>query len=977
MKTDAKRPEGPTLLKRNLSPLAVWALSFGCAVGWGSFVMPGTTFLPIAGPIGTTAGILVGALIMLIIGFNYCFLIERYPEAGGTFTYTRNAFGYDHGFLSAWFLILVYLAIIWANATAIPLIFRTLIGDALHFGFHYTIAGYDIWFGEILLSVVSIGVFGLLTLRGGKTVSIVQIALAIALIVLVTAGFIVTVTGRGGEVPAIRPRYSPEHTNAVGILFIIFLAPWAFAGFESVSHSAEEFRFQPKKTLPIVIVALVTSSLAYIFLALIATTAQPEGHSDWFSYIRDLGSYSGVESNPVFYGIYRAMGKTGLVLFGIAAACGIITGLIGNLVAASRMIYAMAADSLLPSRLKELNRFGAPKYAILFLILISLPIPFLGRSATGWIIDVNTIGIIIAYTYTSAVAMKLSFRENKPLIHVTSILGIAVSGFFLLYFLIPTAWSVGRLSTESYMILLAWSVLGFVVFNLMYRRDPLNRMGKSTVVWVFLLLMIFFASFIWVFGETEAATDRAVATLSDYYANELSSAGAAYTVDRRSKLLLTLEGVFGNVTSTILRNSVIQFILILASILIIFRIYGNVRKSHETAVQDKTIAEQSSQAKTTFLSNMSHDIRTPMNAIIGYVSLAKREKNLSPRVEDYLTKIQSSSDHLLALINDVLEMSRIESGRMELAPIPIDVTKMMDDVRDLFSTQMKAKKLTYDVKCVNVRDRFILCDRNRMNRVLLNLISNAFKFTPEGGTVSVTLEQTGRDAENGRADYVLRVKDSGIGMSKEFAEKVFEAYERERTDTVESIQGTGLGTAITKSIVDLMGGTIDVETEQGKGTEFIIRVSFPIDPDAAVASDAFAAEAAAGNAFRGMRVLLVEDNDANREMEKVLFENIGFTVDAVENGMDAVEAIASSVPGEYSAVLMDIEMPVRNGIEATKTIRSLKNPALAGIPIIAVSARAFSEDIAAVRDAGMNGHIAKPIDMNQVVKTLSEILLQG
>jgi CheY-like chemotaxis protein len=297
----------------------------------------------------------------------------------------------------------------------------------------------------------------------------------------------------------------------------------------------------------------------------------------------------------------------------------------------------------------------------------------------------------------------------------------------------------------------------------------------------------------------------------------------------------------------------------------------------------------------------------------------------------------------------------------------------MDETKNLFAAQMAEKGLDVEVKC-DLADANVLCDANRLSRVLLNLISNAYKFTPAGGRVAVSLSQTGRDEKG--ASYTLSVKDTGIGMSPEFAAKVFEAYERERTDTVESIQGTGLGTAITKSIVDLMGGTIDVETEQGKGTEFIIRVSFPIDPDAAVASDAFAADAAAGNAFRGMRVLLVEDNDANREMEKVLFENIGFTVDAVENGMDAVEAIASSVPGEYSAVLMDIEMPVRNGIEATKTIRSLKNPALAGIPIIAVSARAFSEDIAAVRDAGMNGHIAKPIDMNQVVKTLSEILLQ-
>ncbi len=970
------KPDGAPRLIRSLSPLAVWALSFGCAVGWGAFVMPGTTFLPIAGPMGTLIGILAGTLIMLIIGVNYCYLLNRFPDAGGTFSYTKNIFGYDHAFLSAWFLVLVYLAIIWANATAIPLIFRTLIGDALHFGFHYRIVGYDIWLGEILLSVAAIVLFGLLVLRGGKTVATVQILLAVALIVLVTACFIVTFTGRGGEAPDLLPAYSPDHRNGVGILFIIFLAPWAFAGFESVAHSAEEFRFQTKKTFPVIVAALVTAAAAYIMLALIAASAQPEGYTNWFDYIRSLGAHSGVESNPVFFSIRRAMGRTGLILFGIAAACAMITGLIGNLTAASRMLYAMADDGLLPASLAKLNRFGVPKQIVLSLIVISLPIPFLGRSATGWIIDVNTIGIVIAYTYTSVDAMRLSFKENRPLVHVTSVLGVIVSAFFLLYFLFPTIWSVGALSTESYLILLSWSVLGFIIFAWMYRRDPKERMGKSTTVWVVLLLMIFLTSFIWVIGATEAATESAVSRLSGYYSDSIRSLGVPFTDDNRAEMLRTIEDAFGQVTGTILRNSVIQFAMILASVLIIFQIYGSVQKSHESAVQDKTIAEQSNQAKSIFLSNMSHDIRTPMNAIVGYVTLAKREKDLSPKTAEYLSKIEASSDHLLALINDVLEMSRIESGRMELMPVPTDAVKMMDEVRDLFSTQMKTKNLTYTVTCEDVRDSKILCDRNRMNRVLLNLISNALKYTPEGGAVTVTLKQTGRDDAARRANYILSVKDNGIGMSKEFASKVFDAYEREKTTAVENIQGTGLGMAISKSIVELMGGSIDVFSEQGKGTEFVIRLSFPLDPEAVEYAERLTDGVKPDAAFRGMRVLLVEDNPSNREVETILLEEVGFVVDSVENGEDAVETIAASTPGEYSVVLMDIEMPVKNGFDATRVIRSLKNPALANIPIVALSARAFSEDIAAARNAGMNGHIAKPVNMQTVIDTLSDVLLK-
>ncbi|MBR5741430.1 MAG: amino acid permease, partial [Firmicutes bacterium] len=617
------RPNNPETasprLSRNLSPLAVWALSFGCAVGWGSFVMPGTTFLPIAGPLGTVLGVAAGALIMFVIGVNYSFLMNKYPDAGGTFSYTKHVFGYDHGFLSAWFLGLVYLAIIWANATAIPLIFRNIVGDTLRFGFHYTIAGYDVYFGEILISLASLVIFGLVCLRGTKTVSLIQIFLAVLLIVGIVTAFALTFTKEGAAQAAFTPAYSPDHPSWIGILFIIFLAPWAYAGFESVSHSTEEFRFSPKKSLRVMTAALVTAAVAYILLALIGSSAVPSDHANWFDYIKDLGSHSGVEGIPVFNGIYRAIGERGLVLLGVTAAAGIITGLVGNMFAASRMLYAMAEDGLLPSPFARLNRYGAPKAAILFLIVLSLPIPFLGRSAIGWIVDVNTIGVTIAYAYTSAAAFRAAEKGQGGIIRITGLLGVLISGFFLLYFLIPNISSIASLSTESYLILLVWAVLGFVVFYFVYKRDGGQRMGKSTTVWVVLLILIFFTSFIWVLGSTRTETDIAVNRLYGFYADEIRATGAPFSVDRQSKMLLAFDEAFSRVTGAILRNSVIQFVLILLSILIIFRIYGSVQKSHQSAVKEKTIAEAGSQAKTNFLSNMSHDIRTPMNAITGYV----------------------------------------------------------------------------------------------------------------------------------------------------------------------------------------------------------------------------------------------------------------------------------------------------------------------------------------------------------------------
>ena len=413
------------------------------------------------------------------------------------------------------------------------------------------------------------------------------------------------------------------------------------------------------------------------------------------------------------------------------------------------------------------------------------------------------------------------------------------------------------------------------------------------------------------------------------------------------------------------------------------------RKQQAELIAAKERAEEGSRAKSQFLSNMSHDIRTPMNAIVGYLNLAKDlhkvceacpsyqadmcRDNIPDRIYNYLNKIDASGQHLLALINDVLEMSRIESGKMELELAGMNVVTALDEVHDMFATQMSGKNITFTVDTSGVRDKFIICDKNRLNRVLLNLLSNAYKFTPEGGKISVTLNQLG-DAHDGSADFELRVKDSGIGMTPEFAAKVFEAFERERTSTVSKIQGTGLGMAITKSIVDLMGGTIRVETAPGQGTEFIINGAFKL-------ADEMQGEIAAENSaaaqivdFTDKKLLLVDDIEVNREIAKMLLEGAGFIVDTAVDGQDVVSKVASSKPGDYDAVLMDIQMPIMNGYEAAKKIRALPNPRLARIPIVAMTANAFSEDVKAALDAGMDAHIAKPIDVANMMTTLAKIL---
>ena len=518
-------------------------------------------------------------------------------------------------------------------------------------------------------------------------------------------------------------------------------------------------------------------------------------------------------------------------------------------------------------------------------------------------------------------------------------------------------------------------------------------------------------------------------------------------------------------------------------------------------------AETANRAKSTFLSNMSHDIRTPMNAIIGFTTLAISNIDDKDRVKEYLAKTLASSNHLLSLINDVLDMSRIESGKIHLEEVEVNLSDVLHDLKTIVSGQIYAKQLELYMDATDVTDEDVYCDKTRLNQILLNLLSNAVKFTPAGGTVSVRVRQLAGKV-HGCGQYEFRIKDNGIGMSPEFAKKIFEPFERERTSTVSRIQGTGLGMAITKNIVDMMGGTIEVQTAQGKGSEFIICLPMrtqdehrPVEKiteleglKALVVDDDFntcdsvtkmlvkvgmraewtlsgkeavlrarqsiemsdvyhayiidwrlpdmngievtrqirslhddtpiiiltaydwsdievEAKAAGVTAFcskpmfmsdlretlmsalgqkltdvsqellpeedadfKDRHILLVEDNELNREIAQEILREYGFRVDTAENGAVAVEKVRTAAPGSYDLVLMDVQMPVMDGYTATRQIRALDDPALAGIPILAMTANAFDEDRRNAMESGMNGFLSKPIVIGDLVQELHKIL---
>ena len=385
-------------------------------------------------------------------------------------------------------------------------------------------------------------------------------------------------------------------------------------------------------------------------------------------------------------------------------------------------------------------------------------------------------------------------------------------------------------------------------------------------------------------------------------------------------------------------------------------------------------AKKASQAKSVFLSNMSHDIRTPMNAIVGFTNLAIAHIDQTEQVEEYLGKIKSSGNHLLNLINDVLDMSHIESGKMHIEEKLCSLPEIMNGLQNIVQADVNAKQLSLRIEFVDVTDEEIYCDKLHLDQVLLNLLSNAVKYTDKGDSIYMRVtERPGAMKEY--ADYEFLVKDTGFGMSESFVAQIFEAFKREENSTISGIQGTGLGMAITKNIVEMMGGTISVKSKKGVGSEFTVSFTFRINTgEKRIEKEEVLNPKEQLTEVHTGRILLAEDVELNQEIAATILGDAGFEVEIAGNGQIAVDMLKKSEPGYYQVILMDVQMPVMNGYEATKSIRALENKGLASIPIIAMTANAFEEDKQEALKSGMNGHIAKPIDIEVLFGVLREIL---
>ena len=945
---------------RYLSLFGAWAFAFGCAVGSDAFVLPWTTFLPGGGPLGTVLGLVVGGLVMSAIAWNYHYMMNRHPGSGGVYTYASEVFGRDHGFLCGYFLGFAYVAIVWLDMTALVTLGHYTMGDLLNFGFKYTVEGRTVWLGDILFAIVaSVAVAAICCRR--KISAIVQTVMAVIFAAGIIVCFVAALFHWANNPTALGPMFAPSDSCCISqALGILVIAPWLFVGIETISNLSGEFRFSLRNSFMVMLAAILATVVSYVMLTAIPIFVC--GDKGWPAAVSSIAN----AFNSDFYAfdmVRTLFGRAGFAMMGIVLMGGIFTNLVGNTIAASRIATAMANDDALPSIFSEENSDGSPYKAVLLIAASIIVIAPFGRAVIGVVVDIAIIGAAIAYGYTSAAAFRTARQAGDKRTQRLGVAGTVISSAVVIFVLKPIlSLEASSISTMSYLILVAWGISGLALFLAIFRRDHLRRYGRSPIVWMSMFMMILILSFIWVSQSTHDATEAAYDSIVSYHERHCKH-NESKDNDRHEEnvhLSAALRANLSVVNSSIIRNNLLQGGLSLLALALMLCLYNALRRREREIMQEKV------NAKSYFFSTVSHDIRTPLNAIIGFSEMLKVGFKTDAERNQATDAIITSGKTLLGLINDVLDLSKLESGKMEISLEPTDCVRLMRDLTESF--RVANNKPNVDIRCSIGKMPMLMIDPQRLRQIVFNLFGNAVKFTKRGHvTLRVSFERHG-NADTGV--FRLEVEDTGCGISEEDLKRIGSAYVQVGSKVGRN-GGTGLGLAICKQLSAAMGGRLEVESEFGKGSKFSIVVpDVKIAPDDVVLSknDEAVEKQEEASQCSVHRILLADDSKMNIMVLKALLKHFGeFEIETAADGEEALKILETPDKEPFDLVLTDMWMPNLDGEGLVKAIRS--KTALASLRVIVVTADV--EFQAKFDEMGFDGILLKPITSERLRTVLT------
>lgn len=614
-KGDGSMSKQTDKLGKYLSPTGAFAFSLGTSIGWGSLVVTCSTYLVQAGPMGTAIGLVLGLCIMLVIAACYHFLMVYHPSAGGAYAYARDIFGYDHGALVAWFLLLTYLAMFWANATSLPLFARNFLGGIFQFGLTYRVLGYQVYLGEILVTMCAIILAGMVCThfkRGTSRAEQVMIGVIIVGVVVCCGAAVV---GHGSAEFSFEPFFVPGSNKLFQVANIACISSWAFIGFESVSYSVEGFEFPRKKSFKVLAIVLVCATVLYLLIMVLSVTAYPPGYENWLAYMSDLGNQEGLAAIPPFFAANHYLGDTGVLILMAVLLCLVLTSLIGNLVALSRLIYIIALDGLVPQRFAAINEHGIPANAIKAVVVVSLFVPLLGRTIIGLIVDVTTLSATLIYGFVAACAIRGGRKRGDKVETTCGYVGLFFMVVFAIYILVSAVRATDSMATESYLIFTVWSFLGFVVFRWLLGKDDKRLFGRSIFAWLILLGLVFLMAAVWMTKISIGATDIAHEQILAYQAGSADPATMAlgpeeFLVSVMKRINLTnAEGAIGIALFCMLSISVM-----LSNIVVVQRreeqSHQQASVAHEAANTDPLTGVKSKHAYVSKEATLNDRLRT-------------------------------------------------------------------------------------------------------------------------------------------------------------------------------------------------------------------------------------------------------------------------------------------------------------------------------------------------------------------------------